>query len=506
MHRTALFLALLVAGCSEYDVQSGGYHPKGAQPDIELSTDALQFGPVDGGQTDVQAVTVTNVGGAPLTVKDLVITAGQDAFSVLTAPTEFVLDPDASAEVEVAFTPYLSTNFGSLSVLSDDPDEGEVTVDLLGIGNVPELAIDPQDYTFPSGCEDTVYVKLQNVGLAPLTITDLAFLGDPDLTLESQLTLPVDVPAGSEVGVTVRYVPVDQGGATAQLDVTSNDPRGVQTATQAGSPEVGQVTDAFTSLGDPPIDIVFALDKSGSMTEELGNLANAFDDFILEIDNVTQDWRIGVVSHDNGCFNNGIITPATPYYQDVFRDAVRGLQFFGTDLTEALLELTSVALWETVPGGCNQGFSRADAVLHIIAVSDEPEQSGTDWSVWVSQFQAAKADPALVVISSVVDLYNDCGSGADGYVQASDATGGLKLNICNSQWGTYAADLGNASAAALRTFHLSAVPDPATITVTVDGVTYPNGWTYDASINAVVVNVELPEGAQVEITYDAIGC
>ena len=177
-----------------------------------------------------------------------------------------------------------------------------------------------------------------------------------------------------------------------------------------------------------------------------------------------------------------------------------------TDLTEQLLELTSVALWETVPGGCNAGFSRADAVLHIVTVSDEPEQSGTDWSVWVSQFQAAKADPALLVISSVVDLYNDCGSGADGYTQASDATGGLKLNICNSQWGTYAADLGAASAAALRTFHLSAVPDENTIVVEVDGTAYTNGWTYDAAINAIVINVELPEGASVDVTYDAVGC
>lgn len=507
MYRIApLFSVLVVVGCSEYDLNRGGHANQGSTPDIELSTDALQFGPVAGGEVDTQAVTVTNVGDAPLTVSDLVITAGDDAFSVRTDPRKFLLDVGESTDVEVDFTPFLSTNFGALSVLSDDPDEPDVKVDLLGIGNVPELALDPQDYTFPSGCEDTVFVKLQNVGLADLEISNLDYLGDADLVLESALTLPVVIPPGTEMGVTVRYLPTAQDGATGSLDVSSNDPRGIQTATQAGSPEIGQIEESFTSLGDPPIDIVFALDKSGSMSDELGNLANAFDDFIQEIDLVTNDWKIGVVSHHNGCFNNGIITPSTPYYQDTFRDAVRGLQIFGTDLTEALLELTSVALWETVPGGCNAGFSRSDAVLHIVAVSDEPEQSGTDWSVWVSQFQAAKSDPALLVISSVIDLNLNCGSGGDGYEQASDATGGLKLDICTSQWGTYAADLGAASAAALRTFHLSAVPDENSITVSVGGVSYTNGWHYDPVENAIVIDVELPEGSEVIVTYDAVGC
>ena len=325
MYRIAFLVpALALYGCSEYDLKNGGHGADGAVPDIELSADALQFGPVNGGEIDTQSVTVTNVGDAPLTVSDLVITSGENAFSVATTPTEFVLGIGEATDVEIDFRPWLSTNYGSLSVLSDDPDEPDSNVDLLGIGNVPELALDPQDYYFPSGCEDTVYVKLQNVGLADLQITQLDYAGDADLSLESSLTLPVTIPAGSEMGVNVRYLPTDQAGSTGALDVSSNDPRGVQTATQGGSPEIGQVTDNFTSLGDPPIDIVFALDKSGSMTEELGNLANAFDDFIDEIDLVTNDWKIGVVSHDNGCFNNGIITqPARPTTSRCSRDAVR---------------------------------------------------------------------------------------------------------------------------------------------------------------------------------------
>lgn len=505
MRRPVLWLALLAA-CSEYDLNSGGHALAGAKPDIELSTNAIQFGPIGGGETETGTVTVSNVGGATLEVTDLVITSGEEAFSVATAPTSFSVEVGASVEVAVEFTPFLSTNFGSLSVRSDDPDEPDLPVDLLGLGNVPELALDPQDYTFPSGCEDTVFVKLQSVGTEPLLISDLAFAGGSEMALESQLVLPLELPPGSEVGVTVRYRPTGEPVASGSLDVTSTDPRGVQTAVQAGSPEIGEITESFLTEGEPPIDIVFALDKSGSMSDDLGALANAFQDFIQEIDLVTTDWRIGVVSHDNGCFNNGILTPATPYYQDEFQDAVRGIQLFGTNYTEALLRLTDNALRETGPLGCNAGFSRTDAVLHIVAVSDEPEQSGVDWSVWVAQWQAAKADPSLLVISSVVDMNGSCGSGADGYLQASAATGGLVLDICTDQWGSYAAELGQASAAALRTFHLSAIPEDGSITVALDGTQYANGWHYDPAQNAVVVDVDLPEGATIDITYSAVGC
>jgi hypothetical protein len=286
----------------------------------------------------------------------------------------------------------------------------------------------------------------------------------------------------------------------------SNDPRGDQTATQSVSTSLNEITQKWFIEGDLPIDIVFALDKSGSMNDDMGALADAADDFIRQIDVSTTDWHIGVVSKDDGCFNNGIILPTTPDYVDVFNDAVRGLQILGTNLTEALLQLTSVALFETVPGACNEGFSRTDAVLSIILVSDEPEQSGTDWSLWVEQYRTAKSDPDLVMISAVVDHTHTCGSGAAGYTEAAFETGGLILDICDSDWGAYAAELGVAAAASLRTFNLDAVPDPETIVVEVDGVQYDAGWFYDAMRNAVVVEVVLPVGAEVAVSYVAVGC
>ncbi len=372
--------------------------------------------------------------------------------------------------------------------------------------NEPWLEIVPPSYAFPTACEASVDLRLSNVGDSPLVVSALKFDGGADLDLAHALALPLELAPGSHTTVTVNYTPISGLNASGELTVVSNDPRGDQVAVQSAVPSLNAVTQSWTVADDLPIDIVFALDKSCSMDQEMGDLADAAADFIDEIDVATTDWHIGVVSKDDGCFNNGIILPSTPDYEDVFNDAVRGIQILGTSLTESLLQLTSVALFETVPGACNEGFARPEAVLSIIIVSDEPEQSGTDWSNWVEQYRMAKADPNLVVLSAVVDFNHNCGSGAAGYVEAADETGGLILDVCNSDWGAFAAELGLVSAGALRTFELDAIPDVSSIVMSVDGVIYDNGWHYDADRNAVVADIALPTGAVVSVTYDAVGC
>ena len=50
------------------------------------------------------------------------------------------------------------------------------------------------------------------------------------------------------------------------------------------------------------------------------------------------------------------------------------------DYTEALLTVAANALSKTTTTGCNAGFLRTEALLHVILVSDEPEQSPHSWS------------------------------------------------------------------------------------------------------------------------------
>ncbi len=383
-------------------------------------------------------------------------------------------------------------------------DDLPLTLPTTPVAGEPWLAIDPEHHDFAMGCPATVTLTLANEGDSDLHVDALGYEGAPGLALEPVDDLPWTLAPGDERQVVVSADSSADG--EGALVVTSDDPRGELRATQGMADEGVTVTEVWTVDGSAPIDIVFALDKSCSMDDEMSLLASAAEDFIATVDSATTDWHIGVVSHSDGCFNEGIILPSTPNYEAVFSNAIGGFQILGTGLSEALWQLTSVALKETTPGSCNDGFVREDAILAVVAVSDEPEQSGTDWSAWVSQFRAAKADDALVVLHSVVDFQRACGEGADGYTAASEETGGLVLDVCTSDWGAYAADLGLASVEGLRTFALASEPVVDSIEVRVDGVVYDSGWHYEAGTNEVVVDVALPGGAEVAISYALIGC
>jgi len=504
-----LFIAstLLFGACQEYNVQTKTDPNSDVAPDILVTPASLEFGPIASTEADVQRFTIENIGAAALDISRVEVESGADSFAILTPVSDQLLEVGETLDIDVRFQALVDTNFGRTLVFSDDPDTPEAPVDLFGLGEVPLLDITPEFHTFPTACDDAIQLKLENIGLEPLDIEAINYSAPGDLTLTDANVLPMSLSPGQYIVVDVIYTPSGIGNVVGTLEVTSNDPRGLQSANQEAEPAAGsEVVEEFIVEADPPIDILFAIDKSGSMTEEARHLSDAIQDFITEIDQATQDWQIGVVTRDNGCFNNGIILPTTPNFGQVFRDAATGIQLGQDDLTEALLELSYNALTRTGPAECNDGFVRYGAVLHMIMISDEPEQSGQPWDYWVNLYKGNMWDPQALVISSVVDQFNSCGSGAAGYVEASNDTGGLILDVCNSNWGLFVADLGQASIAAVQSYVLAAVPDPASIVVEVDGVAYPNGWHFDAVRNAVVIDVELDEGAVVKITYIAISC
>lgn len=495
---------LLSLACSETGLVANG-DGVAAGPEIDVTPPGVSFGPAASDETVTKAFHVANVGEETLHVTALELLSGQTAFTVLTA-APFDVAPGDTVDVEVAFSAPTNLTYGEVRVHSDDADEPEVDVALEGLGQVPALEITPGDHIFASQCEDRVVLTLQNVGLDVLRVTGADYEAPRDFALSGLGPFPFTLDPGASVTATVDYVPVDSDPVKATLVVHSNDPRGDREATQTTEGVRGdEVKERFRIEADPPIDILFAIDKSCSMTDDTRALGRAFEDFIADIDQATTSWRIGVVSKDTGCFNEGIIRPNQSNYEERFLDAVSGLDLFGTDLTEALLGLVDRSLLKLDPGECNEGFVRPNALLHVVTVSDEPEQSGQPWDHWVDRYQRVVSDPDQLVISVVADL-SGCEAGGAGYVEAAAATGGLALDICDPDWRNFAAQLGAASAEALNTFLLSSVPDPDSIELTVDGDPRQNGWHYDPVRNAIVIDADLPEGSVIEVTYESVGC
>lgn len=501
-------IVLFLLACSDYDLHLRGDNFGDAASRIEVDPLRLDFHTASAGEERRLPFTVHSVGTALLNVDDMVLESA-GGFTLLGFDEPLALAPGSSQDFEVSFTPaQLGDHSGLITIRSNDDEAPEVEVELLGEGITPWLEISPPTYDFGSAlipCGDAVELTLQNTGRDDLLIDQMAYTSGEGQFALRDIDLPLTLPPGAYTRVWVDWEPGIPGTSTGVLEVQSNDPRGIVSASQTGAgEETGENSETFVVEPDPPVNLLFAVDQSGSMDDDAVSLGENFGTFIDAISAVTDMWRIGVVTYDDGCFNNGVLRSNTANYESLFAEAVS----MGTDREilddEALLSLVDRALQQTDNGDCNAGFLREGALLHVIVVSDEPERSHEQASAWtwdffVNRYVDYVADPALLRISGVVDT-ETCNEGDAGYAEAIEATGGEALSICAGDWASYAASLAAASLSYAWTFPLSADPVASSIRVELDGVELSGGWRYEAGLNAVVLDAVSP-GQQIDVHY-----
>ncbi len=470
-------------------------------PEIDVQPLDLEFGPLNPGQDQVRAFTIRNIGDQALHLADVLL-EGDASFSLLTGVADTSLLPEETLVVDVLFEPLYIEALGSVTVHSDDLDEPVVTVSLLGTANVPQLEISPNPVEFGEvaiACELRANVTLTNVGTRDLRLDDATVSGDA-FTMVEGLPGTVLLAPGESTPVKIDFAATSTTLSEGSLDVASSDARGIVSAPLIGLGFYERTGEATLSVPkDTPVDILFAIDQSCSMGPSQVALAFAFGEFIARIEEGTANWQLGVVTEDDGCFSQGVITPTTPNYADVFANAVSGT---GGSLTESLLALSAAAIDQS--DGCNAGFLRPDTALSVIVVSDEKEQSGVDWSVWVDAMTAHLTDAEDLVISGIVDLYEVCGDpfniGAAGYTEAATATGGLLLDICDTTWVDSVRELAGVSLEDFQTLALDDDVDPNSLHVTVDGVEFSD-WEYDNLPPRIDFPTPWEGGEQIVVTW-----
>lgn len=508
-------LAVLFAGCSDQNFNKAAAHTDTTGADIEVDPPELDFGALGAGDVGEQTFTVSNVGpeASILTVSGITIGGTSGGFTILTPETEFTLLGGTSTDISVAYSPQGANEQTATSIVaSDDEDEKKKTVNLLGEGLVPELQVNPSPIDFGTeyiGCSKTMDVKLTNVGTDQLVVGDLAMSGGVEFSLSNPNAMPLTLDPGVGADVQLTFYADDEKPFSGALVAQSNEPIGSRSTNVTGVGEyASEKTDTWEVPTDPPADIVFFVDQSGSMDDDQRSLATNFAGFISQLNNYTTDWHIEVINDDDGCNNSGLLMNTTPNYEAKFEAAVsKG----GGNWTEAGLKVTSTGVENSDLGECNEKLLRPDALLHIIMVSDEPEQGNRSWSDEVNRVIAKKGDASLVKFSAIAGDYpSGCsakGNSAEfgsGYYEAAAATGGLFLSIC-SNWATSVKALADASIV-VDTFNLTRTPDPTTIHVKVNGKTAKSGWTYDGTANSIVFDASSTpaEGASVEATYNTL--
>lgn len=502
---------MLGTACNDNGLAKVNDNGADAWPAIEVTPNLLNYGELETGTQRAMTFTIRNVGtdGSTLAVDGIEVTSTTGGgFAILEGTDDdFALGTEDTREIPIVFSPAEpSQNIGQVLVHSNDDQNPVVPVDLKGFGLMPRLFIDPNPYDYGTvnvGCIVDQTFRLTNVGTETLTLTDLSGLGSGFQALEAPY-MPLMLDPAESTELVLRFNPADDVRYTGDFVVESNDPYGAQTALYEGAGHVPTaVQDRWQLLDDPPVDILFYIDQSGSMNDDQEALASNFSTFIDNIERITSDWHVAVVTQDGGCANT-ILSPTNPDYIEEFTSAVGDGD--ETVYSEAGFTLMTQALNQTGDGECNEGFLRNESMLHVIMVSDEPEQSTEPWTTFVGDLYEMRTDPGLVKVSAIAgDLPNGCSTPDNsaqagiGYYEASVETKGVFLPFC-SYWSSEIDTLAEASTS--RPFYpLSSTPDPATIVVRVNDREERENWEYDAAANAVVFTSDFPGSGDV-VTID----
>lgn len=186
-------------------------------PDIAVSDMTLDYGPVFIGGSVADAVQVTNVGTDTLRVSGVSVDNGD--FTVDVAP--FVLGPAGSRDLAVTFTPATTgMREGTLAILSNDPDEGEVHVALRGVGmEPPVISVTPDSLadSLMTGETSTQQVTISNTGVSDLVWSAWVVQVEGEGSQVYVLRVPVAEGVDPETGEAFKAENVRTAGISASL-------------------------------------------------------------------------------------------------------------------------------------------------------------------------------------------------------------------------------------------------------------------------------------------------
>jgi hypothetical protein len=372
---------------------------------------------------------------------------------------------------------------------------------------------------------------------------------------------PLTIQPGNSLSVSVRYLARSQNPETALLVVPTRE--GADEGPPVTIPLQGtgtlerQEEDIFDQASDPTVDVLFVVDDSGSMSAVQDQLGNNFPQFFTASQVFDADYHIAVTTtltvgancvdisgnascadddmsgHYTACGNDRFLTPASSTPESQFdcnvrvsdtRRPSRDTSDGGEGALRGAYNFLSAP--KITDPSINGGFLRDEAKLHVIMVTDEPDQSRGPTDLYIDFFRNLKGfrNEGLVAVSAVAKRdgetcdANDSNVGDSRYEEVVTALNGRFQSICDDDWSATMRSLGLDSLGLQVEFFLSRAATESTLQVCVrngsttatcqaaqrTSSTAANGWFYDASTNSVVFNAGSvpPRGSRVEIRYE----
>lgn len=213
-------LLFVLTGCIDFELEGVKGPEEEGLRELMVDPGLVDFGTLTDNAPVTDVVTLTAVGELPVTVSALDI-SGSTAFAITWTSGEVTLEPGASADVVVTYTPASFEDRGQLVVRSDavEPDQA---VTLLGAGLYPAIAITPASAYFLSEYGETVTADLvvSSVGTADLDLSELLVQG---AQFSAEGAIPTVLAPGETTTLTVSYAPEVEGEtALGKLWLTTN--------------------------------------------------------------------------------------------------------------------------------------------------------------------------------------------------------------------------------------------------------------------------------------------
>ncbi|MES2643245.1 MAG: hypothetical protein V4850_27425 [Myxococcota bacterium] len=306
-------------------------------------------------------------------------------------------------------------------------------------------------------------------------------------------------------------------------------------------------TDEFQQAPSNLVDILWVIDNSVSMINEQAAVALGAEDFTANLESTAMDFHLGVITTDVDRTNGTagvllgepkVLSVDTPGYADAFRTRVQQGNS-GSDQEKGLQAAVS-ALSSPLAYTVNDGFLRDGAMLSIVVLSDENDCSdngalgqastGEDCYTRASELTPVTdlvrqlvdlKDGDPVVISGIVgpDIVDDCEATVPGrrYFTAIELLGGVKADICQTDYSTIMNALGEVASGILTVFQLSksAIEESIEVEMRLSEDAEPtivppseiDGWTYIAEYAQIEFHGTAipPRGALLEVSYDVAG-
>ena len=156
-------------------------------------------------------------------------------------------------------------------------------------------------------------------------------------------------------------------------------------------------------------------------------------------------------------------------------------------MSESLLQMSDIALSHAVPGDCNEGFLRNDALVHVIVVTDEEEQSTLGWGLWLANLMNRPSRPGAAEGLRRGRHQPDVRAVGRRRVPAGHrGHGGPHAGRVQQRLGVRGRRPGDRVPRRRHRVPAAARAEVATITVWVDGTEWTTGWRYDIDNQQIV--------------------